>query len=155
MILHLIHTEASQQPVAATVAREISRTLPVGYVKMISTEAASAENIDENDLVLAVFSVKNGAYAPIVPFYQQLRNKKVAFLAVLTGPVEAARVRKTVWAVKKQFCGNRLVGGYLCPAPDDMAWGLTREEMEKARNFAQTLYDEHIAPGEDALAANF
>jgi len=140
--------------VAATVAREIHRLLP-GQGARLSSVTEAAARLEADDLVLAVFSVKNGAYAPIVPFYQELRDKKVAFLAVLCGPVDASRVRKTVWAIKKQFCGNQVLGGYLCPALDDQAWGLSTEEMNKVINFSRKLYDDHIAFQENPMAVNY
>ncbi len=141
MKIIIIHPDQRQQPVAATLAHELARALPPG------TEVASADTADarEADSVLAVFSLKPGAFAPIVPCYRALRDKKVAFVAVLTGPVDAGRVRKSVWGCKKQFCGNEVVGAYLCPADDDQAWGPVESEVAKVRAFARRFYEDQAA----------
>ena len=152
MKIQIAHTEPAQQPVAATLAKEICRALPKGEAFMSSVSQAQA---DGDSLILAVFSVRNGAFAPLVPFYQEMRDQKVAFVAVLTGPVDQARVRKTVWGIKKQFCGNHVLAGYLCPAADDVAWGLSQEELGKVLNFARRVYDEHCQPVQEALVVNY
>ena len=149
----IIHPDNSQQPVAATLAKEIRRALPADDVVLTSTDAASPE---EADLVLAVFSLRHGSFAPTVPCYRDLRDKKVAFVAVLAGPVDASRVRKTVWGTKKQFCGNHVVGAYLCPADDEVAWGVPEREVANVVNFALKTYQEHSALSEpEPLAVNF
>jgi len=149
----IIHPDKTQQPVAATLAKEIYQSLPADDTALASTDIADA---GEADLVLAVFSLRHGAFAPTVSCYRELRDKKVAFVAVLTGPVDASRVRKTVWGTKKQFCGNHVVGAYLCPADDEVAWGISEKEVTNAVNFAHRLYQEHGGESEpESLAANF
>ncbi|MDL2226326.1 hypothetical protein LJB86_01550 [Deltaproteobacteria bacterium OttesenSCG-928-M10] len=123
MSIHLLHPPKEQQPASAALAREVARALPDGAVTLSATDEAEPP---ESDLVVAVFSLRQGSFAPTVARYRDLRNKKVAFVAILAGPVDAARVRKSVWGSKKQFCGNQLVGAYLCPADDDAAWGRLR-----------------------------
>lgn len=152
MKISIVHTDPMHQPVAATVAKELYRYLPPGLADL---SCASTPNPHQAELILAVFSLRQGAFAPIVPFYRELRDKKVAFLAILTGPVDQSRLRKTAWGIKKQFCGNQMVGGYLCPAEDDVAWGLTQDELTKALVFARKMLQEHgSAMGEKALAVN-
>ena len=153
MNIHLLHPPKEQQPVAATLAREIIRALPDGAVTISATNEESGAL--ESDLVVAVFSLRHGTYAPTVASYRDLRDKKVAFVAVLTGPVDPARVRKTIWGSKKQFCGNQMTGAYLCPADDDVAWGISEAEVGKCRDFLRRIYEtnsqaDHI----QALAVN-
>ena len=149
----IIHPDKIQQPVAATLAKEMYHALPSGDVVLTSTEAAEP---DEADLVLAVFSLRQGSFAPTVPCYRELRDKKVAFVAVLAGPVDASRVRKTVWGSKKQFCGNEVVGAYLCAADDEVAWGVAAREVANVVNFARKMHQEHGGQSEpDSLAVNF
>lgn len=153
MKISIIHTDPAHQPVAATVAREIHRHLPRGQAGLT---CATRPDLDQAELVLAVFSLRPGAFAPIVPCYRELRGKKVAFLAILTGPVDQSRLRKTVWGIKKQFCGNHVVAGYLCPAEDEVAWGLTQNELAKALDFARKLLEEHAPEHQDQpLAVNY
>ncbi|MDR1045721.1 MAG: hypothetical protein LBP33_11500 [Candidatus Adiutrix sp.] len=152
MKIQIVHTEPGQQPVAATLAKEIYRSLPRTEARIASVSQARA---DDDSLILAVFSVRNGAFAPIVPFYRELRDQKVAFVAVLTGPVDPARVRKTVWGIKKQFCGNQVLAGYLCPADDDVAWGLSADELGKVLAFARRTYEEHCQVLPAPMAVNY
>jgi len=152
MKINIVHTCSGQQPVAATVAREIHQSLPAGESVLNCVDKAAPA---EDDLVLAVFSLRAGAFAPTVALYRELRDKKVAFVAILTGPVDKARVRKTIWAIKKQFCGNYVLGGYLCPADDEVAWGMSETELTKVLTFARRLYDEHADPEEGAMVVNY
>lgn len=152
MKINIVHTCSGQQPVAATVAAKIYQSLPEGEAVANCVDKAAPA---EDDLVLAVFSLRAGSFAPTVACYRELRDKKVAFVAILTGPVDQARVRKTIWAIKKQFCGNYVVGGYLCPAESDEPWGLPAAELTKVLAYARRLYDEHLAPEEGALAVNY
>lgn len=156
MKILIIHPEAKYQPVATTMAEEIKKVLPP------DAELMDMESIPENqatgedaELVLAVFSLKPGAFAPLVPAFQALRNKKVAFVALITGPVDFGRLRKCSWGIKKQFCGNELVGGYFCPTGDDMVWGPSEIEVEKAQAFARKFYEENAASEIPALAVNY
>lgn len=135
----VIHPDAKQQPVAATLAREIQKALPPD-AEPVSWDQEEGR---EAELVLVVFSLKAGTFAPLVPAFQALKDKKVAFVAVITGPVDFGRVRKCSWGIKKQFCGNELVGGYFCPAEDEIAWGPTEAEVQKVRNFACNFYEEN------------
>lgn len=152
MKISIVHTDPAHQPVAAAVAKEIHRRLPRGLADLTCT---AQPDLDQSKLILAVFSLREGAFAPITSCYRELRDKKVAFLAILTGPVDQARLRKTVWGIKKQFCGNRVVAGYLCPAEDDVAWGLTRDELTKALNFTQRVFEEHAPSScDEPLAVN-
>ena len=148
MKLHIIHPQQNQQPVAAALAKAISESLPYD----VTLADASSAGPVEGDLVLAVFSLNSGAFAPIVPCYRDLRDKKVAFVAALSGDVDMARLRKTSWGIKKQFCGNEVVGGYFCPSPDNTAWGISEAEVEKARNFARKFYNDNA---DMPQAANF
>jgi hypothetical protein len=144
MKILILHPSQHQQPVATALAWEVARDLPPQIRDMpILTKVVSANAPDAiasalaADMVLAVFSLKSGAFAPTVPCYRAVRNTKVAFVAVLTGPVDASRVRKSAWGIKKQFCGNTVVGGYLCQADDDQVWGPAESEVAKVRAFAR------------------
>ena len=149
----IIHPDKAQQPVAAALAKEIYRTWPSDDVVLAGAEKAEP---GEADLVLAVFSLREGSFAPTVACYRELRDKKVAFVAVLAGPVDASRIRKTVWGSKKQFCGNEVVGAYLCPADDEVAWGVPEREVTKVTNFAHKIYQDHSGPCEpESPAVNF
>lgn len=153
MKISIVHTDPTHQPVAATLAKEIHRYLPRGLADLT---CASNPKPTQAELILAVFSLREGAFAPIVPYYRELRDKKVAFLAILTGPVDQSRLRKTVWGIKKQFCGNQVVAGYLCPAEDEAAWGLTENELTKALSFARKVFNEHgPVINEKAMAVNY
>lgn len=152
MKICIVHTDPDHQPVAATVAKEIHRNLPLGQADLT---CVSDPDLSQAELILAVFSLRQGAFAPIVPCYRELRAKKIAFLAILTGPVDQSRLRKTVWGIKKQFCGNQVVAGYLCPAEDEVAWGLTQVELTKALSFVRKVLKDHgSALSENTLAAN-
>ena len=149
----IIHPDKAQQPVAATLAKEMYRTWPTADVVLADAETADP---GEADLVLAVFSLREGSFAPTVACYRELRDKKVAFVAVLAGSVDGSRVRKTVWGSKKQFCGNEVVGAYLCPADDEVAWGVPEREVTNVINFAHKIYQDHGGQSEsEALAVNF
>ncbi len=139
MKITILHTDPAHQPVAAAVAEDLHCALPPGTAGL-NCAADSAPG--DADLILAVFSLRPGAFAPIVPGYRDLRDRKVAFLALLVGPVDASRLRKTIWGIKKQFCGNRVVGGYLCPADDQAGRGLADDERAKALAFVRRLYEE-------------
>lgn len=152
MKISIVHTDPAHQPVAATVAREIHRHLPSGLADL--TCASKPDSLDQTEFVLAVFSLRPGAFAPVVPCYRELRGKKVAFLAILTGAVDQSRLRKTVWGIKKQFCGNHVVAGYLCPAEDEEAWGLTQDELTKALEFARRVFEEYALAPDEAMAGN-
>ncbi|MDR0881109.1 MAG: flavodoxin family protein [Candidatus Adiutrix sp.] len=144
MRLYIIHPDAARQPVAATVAREIHRSLPADQSHLAcDSQAAPADD----DFILAVFSLRPGSFAPLLPAYRELRDKKVAFVALLAGPADSSRARKTAWAIKKQFCGNQVLAGYLCPAEDDLAWGLKDDELGKILALAHKLCREHVNPG--------
>lgn len=140
MKIFIIHPDKSQQPSATNLALEICRALPEGETVLTSADEADA---GQADLVLAVFSLRHGAFAPTVACYRELRDKKVAFVAVLAGPVDASRVRKTAWGIKKQFCGNHVVGAYLCPADAEAALGVSEREVANSINFARKVYEEH------------
>lgn len=144
MCLYIIHPAADRQPVAATVAREIHRSLPAGRSHLACDALAAPAN---DDFILAVFSLKPGAFAPLVPAYRELRDKKVAFVAMLAGPADSSRARKTAWAIKKQFCGNQVLAGYLCPAEADLARGLKEDDLSKILTLAHKLCREHVSPG--------
>lgn len=153
MNIQLLHPPKEQQPVSATLAREMTKALPDGVVALAATSEAAPP---ESDLVVAVFSLRQGSFAPTVARFRELRNKKVAFVAIMSGPVDAARVRKSIWGSKKQFCGNELVGAYLCPADDDMAWGISEAEVAKCRDFLRRIYDSHgQACQDEAMAVNY
>lgn len=152
MKISIVHTAPAHQPVAATVAREIHRHLPCGLADLTCT--SKPESLDQTELVLAVFSLRPGAFAPVVPCYRELRGKKVAFMAILTGAVDQSRLRKTVWGVKKQFCGNHVVAGYLCPAEDEEAWGLTEDELTKALEFTRRVFEEYASSSGEAMVEN-
>ncbi len=141
MNIFILHPEAQRQPVAAALAAELGRALPPPA--RVRVAEAGAIDPAEADLVLAVFSLKPGAFAPLAPGYRDIRDTKVGFVALLAGPVDGGRVRKTVWGSKKRFCGNEMVGAYLCPTDDDQLWGPTAEEVVKAQAFALRLYEEH------------
>lgn len=169
MNIFILHPEARRQPVAAALAEELGRALP----PQARVRVAEAGAIDpaEADLVLAVFSLKPGAFAPLAPGYRDISDTKVGIVALLAGPVDGGRVRKTVWGSKKRFCGNEVVGAYLCPTDDDQLWGPTAEEVAKAQAFARRLYEELLIaaaspadaeraglgrePAPDSLAVNF
>lgn len=153
--MHIVHTDPMQQPVAAELAKKIHQALPAGSSNLCCATNAA---LDEAEVVLAVFSLKEGSFAPTVACFRELADKKVAYLAILVGEVNSSRVFKTFWGTKKQFCGNEVVGAYLCPAPDDIVWGPTEAEENKSVNFARRLIEEHefsISEARPQLAANF
>ena len=153
--MHIVHTDPMQQPVAAELAQKIHQALPAGSSNLC---CATNADLDEAEVVLAIFSLKQGSFAPTVPCFRELADKKVAYLAILIGEVDTSRVHKTVWGVKKQFCGNEVVGAYLCPSPDDVVWGPTEAEVTKSVNFARRLLDEHgnaLSEGQPPLAVNY
>lgn len=152
MKMHIVHTDPMQQPVAADLAKIIHEALPAGASALCC--AANAD-LDRAEVVLAVFSLKPGSFAPTVACFRELADKKVACLAVLVGEVDADRARKTFWGVKKQFCGNEVVGAYLCPASDDVVWGPTEAEVGKAVNFARRLLDDHVQAAARPMAVNY
>lgn len=141
MSIHLLHPPKEQQPVSAALAREMARALPPEAVILSATNEAAT--LPESDLVVAVFSLRPGSFAPTVARFRDLRDKKVAFVAALSGQVDVARVLKSIRGSKKQFCGNELVGAYLCPADDDMAWGVSGAEIGKCRDFLRRIYKSH------------
>ena len=65
--MYIVHTDPMQQPVAAELAQRIHQALPAG-----SCELACATNadLDGAEVVLAVFSLKQGTYAPTVPGFR-------------------------------------------------------------------------------------
>lgn len=149
MQISVIHPEATQQPVAATLASEIIKSLPP-KAELVH----SGKNIpDLAELVIVVFSLKPGAFAPVVPVFRALKNKKVAFVAVITGAVDFTRLRSCSWGIKKQFCGNQVLGGYFCPAVDDVAWGPVEKEVNKVKDFVINLYEEQATLYEEQAAA--
>jgi len=150
--MHIVHTDPMQQPVAADLAKIIHDALPPG-----SAELCCATNADLRDaeVVLAVFSLKQGSFAPTVPCFRELADKKVAYLGILVGEVDSSRVFKSFWGIKKQFCGNEVVGAYLCPAHDDVVWGPTEAEVEKSINFARRLQEDQASASTQAMAANY
>lgn len=150
--MHIVHTDSMQQPVAAELAERIYQALPGGTTELCC--AANAD-LDSTEVVLAVFSLKQGSFAPTVPCFRELADKKVAYLAILVGEVDSSRVHKTVWGVKKQFCGNEVVSAYLCPSSDDVVWGPSEAEVEKCIRFARRLLDEHCGGSSEAMAVNY
>ena len=151
--MYIVHTDPMQQPVAAELAQRIHQALPAG-----SCELACATNadLDGAEVVLAVFSLKQGSFAPTVPCFRELTDKKVAYVAILVGEIDRTRVQKSFWGIKKQFCGNQVVSAYLCPSDDDVLWGPSDPEVRKATNFARRLLEEHgHMPVQPSMAANF
>jgi len=154
MRLQIVHPNQTHQPKAAAAAAEIFKALSSDMAETELIDAESAEG-SRADLVLAVFSLKHGAFAPIVPYYRDIRDKKVAFVALLDGPVDAARVRKTVWGTKKQFCGNEVVRAYLCSLCPESPSGLSEAEKGKILDCVTALCDEHGQAADRPLAVNF
>lgn len=152
MKTYILHTDPLHYPVAATMALEIQSALPPGAAELACTTNAK---VDDADLVIAVFSLKQGSFAPTVPCYRELADAKVAYVAILGGETDAQRARKTAWGIKKQFCGNQVVAGYLCPAPDDVIWGPAETEIEKVKAFARNVLHEHGQDAHQPLAVNF
>jgi hypothetical protein len=146
MKVYVIHPD--QQPVSALLANEVLKSLPADA----EVSAASQADVTDADLILAVFSLRQGAFAPTVACFRELRDKKVAFLAALAGQVDQGRLRKTVWGIKKSFCGNHVLGGYLCPL-DDRATAARVEDNEimKAREFARKILEAQTSAGSASL----
>lgn len=134
MKILILHPEPTQQPAAARLAANIQQAFPKGHALAVPT------GVDPSgaDLILAVFSLKNGAFAPTVAAYRALAGQRVAFIAILSGPVTFSRLTKTSWGVKKQFCGNEILGGYFSPAGADGV-NPDQSEVTKACVFALRL----------------
>lgn len=137
MKVQLLHPPKNQQPVAAILAAEIAKAIPEVQTCLASTDEPQP---GDAQLVVPVFCLRQGSFAPTVAAYRALRGVKLAFVAALTGDVNAARVRKSIWGSKKQFCGNELLGAYLCPAADEAAWGVSELELDKCRHFLRRVY---------------
>jgi hypothetical protein len=148
MKILIIHPEAAQQPAAARLAANIQQAFPEGH----ALAAPAGADPSGAGLVLAVFSLKDGAFAPTVAAYRALAGQRVAFVAILSGPVNFSRLTKTSWGVKKQFCGNEILGGYFCPAGADGA-NPDQDEVAKTCAFALRLGEEEAAPA--PLAVNY
>ncbi|MDR2827415.1 MAG: hypothetical protein LBV77_05275 [Candidatus Adiutrix intracellularis] len=150
MKILLLHPESTQQPAAARLAANIQQSFPEGHALAVPTGADPSGA----DLILAVFSLKDGAFAPTVAAYRDLAGQRVAFIAILSGPVTFSRLTKTSWGVKKQFCGNEILGGYFSPTGAD---GINPDQSEvaKACIFALRLSAEKSAPLTPPLTINY
>lgn len=152
MKILIIHPDANLQPVAAYLAQEIMKGLPPDAEPV----AFDSPEADQAELVIAVFSLKPNTFAPLVPAFRALKDKKVAFVGVITGPVDFGRLRKCTWGTKKQFCGNQVMAGYFCPAEDHMGQNPTEKEVAKVVTFAHLFYQEQAALEDTpTLAVNF
>ncbi|UQZ89328.1 hypothetical protein C4J81_09010 [Deltaproteobacteria bacterium Smac51] len=139
-----------QQPASAALAHSLAAVMPPDVRIAPVSEADTAEA----ELVLAVFTLKQGSFAPTVGRFRELRDKKVALVPILTGEVERGRVMKTVWGSKKQFCGNYMMGAYLCPAVGEPGRELVAEdEAKKVQAFAGRVLNNCSETGKAALAA--
>ena len=99
----------------------------------------------EADLFVAVFDLPEGAFAPKNPFYRNLKDKNVAILTTLSGPIDQSRLRKTFWGSKKEFCGNWILGGYMCrnlQAPDSL---ISTRDVAQATSFVLQMKNKILA----------
>ena len=151
MKILIIHPEATQQPAATTLARGIKKSLPQGAEPIMVNEGEE----EDAELVLVVFSLKAGAFAPLVPAFRALRDKKVAFVALMAGAVDIGRLRKCSWGIKKQFCGNEVVGGYFCPIENEMVGGPSEAEVGKVHAFARNFYEKNAMEEILPVAVNY
>ncbi len=137
-----------QQPASVVLAHSLAAVMPPdGHILPIS-EAANLEA----EMVLAVFTLKQGTFAPTVACFRELRDTKVALAPILTGEISRDRVMKSFWGSKKRFCGNYILGAYLCPAIGEPGRELVAEhEARKVRAFAERIF--HSETDRAALVA--
>ena len=136
-----------QQPAAAALAHSLTCVMPRNTLIAAVHEADTREA----DMVLAVFTLKQGSFAPTVGRFRELRDKRVALAPILTGEVDRSRVMKTVWGSKKQFCGNEVMGLYLCRAEGEPGLEMVAEdEVQKVRAFAEKMFARNEQPAASA-----
>ncbi len=136
-----------RQPASIALAHSVASVMPPDTRIVPISEADDLEA----EMVLAVFTLKRGAFAPTVARFRELRNTKVALIPILTGEINRDRVIKSFWGSKKQFCGNYLLGTYICPAVGEPGRELAPEhEAQKVRTFAKRIF--HAETERAALA---
>ncbi len=118
-------------------AHSLAIVVPPETVIVSVSEAAAVEA----EMVLAVFTLERGTFAPTVDRFRKLRGKKVALVPILTGEVDRDRVIQSFWGSKRQFFGNYILGVYLCPAAGALGRELVAEhEAQKVRDFVKRIF---------------
>ncbi len=136
------------QPASVALAHSLAAVMPPGGLILPVSEAANLGA----EMVLAVFTLKQGTFAPTVACFRELRDTRVALAPILTGEISRDRGMKSFWGSKKQFCGNYILGAYLCPATGEPGRELVPEhEAHKVRTFAERIF--HSETARAALAA--
>ncbi len=126
-----------RQPASLALAQSLAAVAPPGAVIVPASEAAASEA----EMILAVFTLRRGTFAPAVDGFRKLRDKKVVLAPILTGEIDRDRAIQSFWDSKGRFRGNRILGVYLCPAEGAPGRELVAEhEAQKVRDFVARIF---------------